>query len=227
MHMWLNEQQTSDVAIRSYRQTLRHASVRHVVIDDLFADDLLQQVWTILQQEGQWQTQQHTYQALYVDTATWQSTPNPERFVQRQFWQRGVSSTNVAEQFLQFLRSPSFMALLSRIFSVQLTDESVAEPLSNTNYFRLGHQDFVRLHADDSPGREVCMLLYLNQNWQPNFGGELVFQGCQDEPIQISPRYNRCVLFDPCAPGSEHWVNAVTSAQPRHRLNVTSWYWSR
>ncbi len=77
--------------------------------------------------------------------------------------------------FLAFLRSEKFMSLLSRIFNVRLTDIHVADPNINTNYFRLSPNDFVEQHADDSPGREVCMLLYLNKNWRYNAGGELVF----------------------------------------------------
>jgi SM-20-related protein len=103
----------------------------------------------------------------------------------------------------------------------------VAEPEINTNYFRLGPNDFVAEHADDSPGREVCMLLYLNKDWHRNAGGELVFVGKNDEPIQIAPLHNRCVLFNPSSEGSEHWVRSLTSEYAsQFRYNVTSWYWS-
>jgi Rps23 Pro-64 3,4-dihydroxylase Tpa1-like proline 4-hydroxylase len=69
--------------------------------------------------------------------------------------------------------------------------------------------------------------LYLNKNWQTNAGGELVFLGKSDNPLSISPLFNRCVLFDPSSEGSEHWVaslNPKNTAQ--YRYNVTSWYWS-
>jgi Rps23 Pro-64 3,4-dihydroxylase Tpa1-like proline 4-hydroxylase len=119
------------------------------------------------------------------------------------------------------------MSVLSIIFKVSLTDMNVAEPEINTNYFRLGPNDFVAEHADDSPGREVCMLLYLNKDWHKNSGGELVFIGKNDGPIQIAPLHNRCVLFDPSSEGSEHWVKSLTSEYAsQFRYNVTSWYWS-
>ncbi|MDZ7901773.1 MAG: 2OG-Fe(II) oxygenase [Rheinheimera sp.] len=114
--------------------------------------------------------------------------------------------------FCEYLRSDEFMAVLSRIFAVELTDRNVAKPDINCNYFRLGPDDFVNQHADDSPGREVCMLLYLNENWNHQQGGELVFSGKYQKPVRIAPLYNRCVLFDPSSKGAEHWVNPV------HRL---------
>lgn len=230
--MWLNEQQISAEAVRGYRQQLKLSCPRHLVIDNLFDRQKLQVVCRALQRGAHWQTQQHSYAALYVDAAQWQQTPQTERFVQRDLWQRpsavdGDNAEQLALAFLQFLRSESFLALLSRIFRVQLTDIHVAKPTLNTNYFRLSAADFVNLHADDSPGREVCMLLYLNEDWQSGAGGELMFAADGNCPLAIAPYFNRCVLFDPASPGAEHWVNAVSSALPgQYRYNVTSWYWN-
>tara|TARA_R110002126_G_scaffold44219_5_gene126326 strand:+ start:1107 stop:1802 length:696 start_codon:yes stop_codon:yes gene_type:complete len=230
--MWLNKEHVLDEAISAYRHALRQASPRHLVIDNLFSSAKLDEVLGILRLEQNWQTQKHSYSALYVDEAKWQKTRQPQRFVQRDLWQRPAltaadPAADIALQFLQYLRGAEFMALLSRLFKVQLTDVNVAKPEVNTNYFRLGASDFVNQHADDSPGREVCMLLYLNTDWQPNNGGELVFMGNNDAPITIAPQHNRCVLFDPASPGAEHWVKPLTEAAPgAYRYNVTSWYWS-
>jgi hypothetical protein len=263
---WLNEQQVSEEALLTYRQVLMRSNPRHVVIDNLFTAKHLQAVCAQLQQNQQWKTQKHSYSALYVKEATWQKTPSSERFVQRDVWQRPpaaqpaalsteaaqfsetastetapseAATANTAAEFLQYLRSDEFMAVLSRIFAVELTDRNVANPEINCNYFRLGPDDFVNQHADDSPGREVCMLLYLNENWNHQQGGELVFSGKYQKPVRIAPLYNRCVLFDPSSKGAEHWVNPVhrlagdnytgddNEATPlQYRYNVTSWYWS-
>jgi len=165
--MWLNAQHLTVAAIRAYRKALFHSCPHHVVIDQLFDPIKLQEVSRILQQEQGWQTQQHTYSALYVDKAKWQKTPAAQRFVQRDLWQRaafdgygcmaqhsvvnhGVVNNGVVQNgegqncpinpqvalaFLQFLRGPEFMALLSRLFRVAITDLHVADPAVNTNYF--------------------------------------------------------------------------------------------
>lgn len=235
--MWLNDEQTSDAAINAYRKSLKRSCPNYIVIDGLFNPTLLDNVVNVLQQAHNWQTQKHTYSALYVDDNQWQKANNEQRFVQRDLWQRNaVSSNNVSADnhqsnltldFLTYLRGNEFMAVLSRIFKVPLTDMNVAEPEINTNYFRLGPNDFVSEHADDSPGREVCMLLYLNKDWNKEAGGELVFTSKNDEPISIVPLHNRCVLFDPSSEGSEHWVKKLNSEYAnKSRYNVTSWYWS-
>ncbi|WP_019676855.1 2OG-Fe(II) oxygenase [Arsukibacterium perlucidum] len=236
--MWLNKQQVTTSALNAYRKSMLQASPRHIVIDNLFDNAKLDAVINVLQQDNNWQTQQHSYSKLYVDNAKWQKTPTKQRFVQRDVWQRPAATADVAEcaesagynialQFLLFLRSNEFMSLLSQIFRVPLTDLNVAKPAINTNYFRLSASDFVNQHADDSPGREVCMLLYLNKDWQSNNGGELVFMGNNKQQIKIEPLYNRCVLFDPSSVGSEHWVNPLKTADSQqYRYNVTSWYWT-
>jgi len=230
--MWFNDEQVNDSAICAYRESLLRSCPNHIVIDNIFNEAKLDEVMRVLQQPHYWKTQKHTYSALYVDNAQWKKTSNDQRFVHRDVWQReaispNTVSSNIAQNFLSFLRGDDFMSVLSRIFDVQLTDINVAEPEINTNYFRLGAADFVEQHADDSPGREVCMLLYLNKEWSNNAGGELSFIGKGGKPIRIAPLYNRCVLFDPSSKGSEHWVEMLNLEHVgEYRYNVTSWYWS-
>ena len=234
--MWLNEKLLNESAIFTYRSLLLNTCPNHVVIDGLFDENKLDEVLKVLSQATNWQTQKHTYASLYVDNAEWEKTSYEQRFVKRDVLPRAALSANslngnkqnlkIAHDFLAFLRSDKFMSLLSRIFNVRLTDIHVADPNINTNYFRLSPNDFVEQHADDSPGREVCMLLYLNKNWRCNTGGELVFSG-DDKPISIAPLYNRCVLFDPSSKGSEHWVKRLNKEYTdKFRYNITSWYWS-
>src|SRR5690606_38931134 len=157
-------------------RTELHLTPHHVPLDNLFDSNKLDEVNRVFQQDSCAQQQKHTYSALYVDNAKCQKTRKKNRFVQRILWQllASVAARNIAVEFLAFLRGDEFMSLLSRMFKVQLTDINVANPAINSNYFRLGATDFVNQHADGSPGREVCMLLYLNKDWHNN-GGELVF----------------------------------------------------
>lgn len=229
--MWLNKEQITDPAIRHYRSKLTKSCPNYIVVDNLFDEVKLNEVIKVLTQPDYWNTQTHSYSELYVDPCKWHQVSDEERFVQRDSWQRPISNpisgANPAQDFLAFLRSIEFLSLLSKIFSVHLTDINVGEPEINTNFFRLSPDDFVSLHADDSPGREVCLLLYLNKTWNLEAGGELVFLGKDDKPVTIAPLYNRCVLFDPASEGSEHWVNKLNAEHALgYRYNVTSWYWS-
>ena len=231
--MWLNSRLTIDSAINTYRRSLSSSAPNHIVIDDLFDPDKLADVLSILQQPRYWQPQKHTYSDLYVDNAQWQKTSSDQRFVQRDVWRykpddSRINRVNNGQSFLAYLRGTEFTTLLSDIFDVELTDINVSAPENNTNYFRLSSADFIAQHADESPGREVCMLLYLNKAWHHDAGGELTFLGTNDTPISIAPLFNRCVLFDPSSTGTEHWVEPLNSNySTQYRYNVTSWYWSK
>lgn len=229
MSVWLNKSFLSKSAIRHLRGSLQKSSPRHLVIDGLFNNMMLDSVLSELQTDAHWKTQKHTYSALYVEDETWQSTIAKALFVKRDVWQPEANNTeaSTAQTFLSYLRSPDFMRYLSALFQTLITDMNVSEPAINTNYFRLKDTDFVNQHADDSPGRVVCMLLYMNKGWHANDGGELVFMGTDNRNINIEPLYNRCVLFDPASPGSEHWVKAASKRDTAAtRYNVTSWYWT-
>ena len=225
--MWLNHEKTNQLSITQYQANLLSSCPNHLVIDGLFNASMLDKLLPILEQPQGWQTQKHTYAGLYVNSAQWQAASDSERFVQRDMWQRDATQVNLAHEFLSFLRSDVFMAVLADIFQVQLTDLNVAKPDINTNYFRLKNTDFVAQHADDSPGREVCMLLYLNKKWSPKDGGQLSFKGQEGaEPVTIAPLFNRCVLFNPASNGAEHWVEKLhAKSATQYRYNVTSWYW--
>lgn len=234
--MWLNHKKITHAAISAYRKSLLSSCPNYIVIDNLFNEAKLDNAIKALQYTDNWQTQRHTYSELYVDDAQWQEADKHQRFVQRDVWQSETHASNaiasnihnskIANNFLQFLRCDEFMAVISQLFKVKITDMNVEDPKINTNYFRLSTADFIEQHADDSPGREVCMLLYLNKDWNENSGGELVFMG-KDKPISIAPIYNRCVFFDPASKGSEHWVKKLNDEYAdSYRYNVTSWYWS-
>lgn len=58
---------------------------------------------------------------------------------------------------------------------------------------------FLNMHIDFNKHpkgwhRRVNMLVYLNENWQPEWGGQLQL-GC-DNPIMIDPIAGRCVIFE-------------------------------
>ena len=77
--MWLNDEHVIGSAICKYRKSLKRAYPKHVVIDGLFNQAKLDEVMEGLPQPGAWQSQKHTYSALYVDNAQWQKTNNERR----------------------------------------------------------------------------------------------------------------------------------------------------
>ena len=58
------------------------------------------------------------------------------------------------------------------------------------------HTDF-NWHAGLQADRRVNLLLYLNRDWQPEYGGELVLSDLeQDKSVEVEPMFNRMVVFN-------------------------------
>lgn len=230
---WLNPLKAAQLSMPLRHPAESLGGPRHRVVDGLFNQQLLLDIAKALRESRAWQRQRHSYQAHNVSDRDWLASSDQQRFVQREVWlresQKGESQNGgLLTRFLSFLRGAEFMQLLSQAAGVELSDTHVAEPALNTNYFRMAKNDLVRQHADQSPNRELCLLLYLNPHWHSSWGGELHFLGsASGEQIVITPYFNRCVIFDPASTGSEHWVAALTEhARATYRYNITSWYWS-
>ncbi|CAM3769487.1 2OG-Fe(II) oxygenase [Flavobacterium cucumis] len=78
---------------------------------------------------------------------------------------------------------------------------------------------FYRKHLDqflDNSSRQFSMITYLNENWQPEDGGELcIYDG--DETQKIAPTNRKTVFFK-----SNELVHEVLESH-RPRLSVTGW----
>ncbi|TDK68444.1 2OG-Fe(II) oxygenase [Sapientia aquatica] len=92
---------------------------------------------------------------------------------------------------------------------------------SNENHFALYPPGaFYQRHLDrfrDNDSRTISSVLYLNEHWQADFGGELrLFD--QDQAIDISPIANRLALFV----SADIWHEVLpTKVQ---RLSLTGWF---
>lgn len=82
---------------------------------------------------------------------------------------------------------------------------------------------FYKKHRDafrGNPGRKLSSVLYLNVNWDPAAGGELIIYRDNDEEelMRVAPEYGRLVLFL-----SEEFPHEVLPAQ-RQRHSIAGWF---
>ena len=78
----------------------------------------------------------------------------------------------------------------------------------------------------DSPGnrtdtRRLTVLLYLNSDWQPGHGGEMVLQGWLLSAVKVAPVMNRMLIFR-----SDRLLHRVEPSHTR-RLCLTMWLHGR
>lgn len=101
------------------------------------------------------------------------------------------------------LNSPSFVQFLSAITGIKnlLADESLEGGglhESRRGGFLNIHADFVSHPHRNKWRRRVNLLIYLNKNWDDNWGGELELWGRDMKQCvqKIAPHFNRIVIFN-------------------------------
>ncbi len=91
---------------------------------------------------------------------------------------------------------------------------------------RLGiHVDFNR-HPDRPLRRSVNMLLYLNKDWDDAWGGQLTLTDRAGTDLQITPRWNRWVIFGYSETAWHGHPEPLTCPPDRERRALALYYYT-
>ena len=120
----------------------------------------------------------------------------------RNKWGQPAVENTIAAQYYQEANSPEFLALMGRITGIDAL-------LPDTNLFGAGYHQileggFLNVHVDfnriDESGldRRLNLLVYLNPDWQENYGGQLELWDMETKTqvANVLPTFNRAVIFE-------------------------------
>ncbi|MGZ3697056.1 MAG: 2OG-Fe(II) oxygenase [Bdellovibrionota bacterium] len=120
-------------------------------------------------------------------------------------------------------RSTRLLDEAARRLIARFYPKSVGHPLSYPAINRIGSHDTSDVHADDThcPDCLAC-LLFANERWDPQWGGELVlFDEHQEALFSVTPKPGRIVIY----PASLFHRAGVPQADcPVSRITVGVWY---
>lgn len=156
----------------------------HVVLDEFLEPEAARQAMQdFAQLDERWNSYVHVNERKFSHTVPAE-------------WGPGLRA--VLEQF----ESPAFVQFLCELTGIEglFADETLdggGLHRSTTGGFLNVHADFtVHPHHNDWR-RRVNLLLYLNEDWRPEYGGELELwsKDVKERQASISPVGNRCVIF--------------------------------
>ena len=98
----------------------------------------------------------------------------------------------------------------------------------------IGNGGFLKAHLDSDHhptmgwSREVSGVLFLNEHWEPSWGGELQLLNPEGKEVIkcLSPKFNRLVLFR-CRGTAWHQVSPVTCPETESRKTLAMFWWSK
>lgn len=139
-------------------------------------------------------------------------------------WEPEVESLLNSFMSAKFLR---FVELLTGVEGL-ISDPYFAE----AGFYAMKDGGYLDIHADfshhDKLGleRRANMLIYLNEDWKPEYTGDLVLYDQELTPAQrIKPILNRCVIFE-ASDKSYHGNPEPLSADGRMRKALSMWYYT-
>jgi Rps23 Pro-64 3,4-dihydroxylase Tpa1-like proline 4-hydroxylase len=125
--------------------------------------------------------------------------------------------------------------VISTIESIVGTHSLVGDPLFHGAGLHEMYRDgWLEMHADYTRHyslpliRRFNILIYLNQDWDVNWGGELVMQDARNSSSKASyaPFFNRTIIF-PTTSQTFHGVpNLISCPVNRSRKLLSIYYWT-
>ncbi len=194
---------------------------KHICIDDFLEPDLAEQ---LLQQFPQFDVQR---------------AKNEMGQIGGKSTQENVRALGPAYQaFDDFFSSPKFLSYLSKL-------TGIPNLLFDPEYFGGGthenkhgqeldiHVDF-NYHRSSNLHRRLNLIVYLNHDWDPAWGGNIGVHSDprhpeQDRIVEFAPLFNRCVIFETNEYSWHGFTEINIPADKRHlsRKSMTVYYYTK
>jgi hypothetical protein len=181
----LDFDQLEQNAVRLAAQYQAASPYPHIVIDDFLEPEALEAAIAEFPplEPGQWTNYLHVNERKFsnTDPSTWGPT---------------------LQRILEVLNSPRFVHFVSQLLG---TDDLIADPsLEGGGLHQSTTGGFLNIHADFTVHphyrtwqRRANLLLYLNEDWRPEYGGDLeLWSPDMKECVEkVSPVANRALIF--------------------------------
>jgi Rps23 Pro-64 3,4-dihydroxylase Tpa1-like proline 4-hydroxylase len=187
----------------------------HIVIDDFLPEDLLSEAL-----------------AAFPDPETLKWIKFDNRFEKKLAFSRVDRLPPSLRDLLYFLNGPDVLVFLEKLTGIE---HLISDPYYEGGGLhqippggKLGiHADF-NLHKEMNLDRRLNLLLYLNKDWAPEYGGNLELwdrkmKGCQRV---VEPIFNRCVVFSTTSDAFHGHPHALTCPPDRTRKSVATYYYT-
>jgi SM-20-related protein len=124
-------------------------------------------------------------------------------------WINSADSLPATKAYLEILEN--LMQQISRAFFLSLKDYECMYAIYPKGSFYKKHKDQFEQQAH----RIISVVLYMNENWTPEFGGQLIIYKEEGSEV-VEPIFNRLVFFK-----SELWHEVVPCNAERY--SITGW----
>jgi Rps23 Pro-64 3,4-dihydroxylase Tpa1-like proline 4-hydroxylase len=211
----LDPQRLAEIAARDAATYRRAQPFPHIVLDNLFSEALLDRA----------------IEELPGATANWTTYANANEA--KQVCSDATQFGPTAETIVHALNSAPFVSFLESLTGIE---GLIPDPhLRAAGYMKVSPGGFLGLHYDFATQKELKLdrrinaLLYLNRDWNPQWGGQLELHSNDplDAPghreIAVDPLFNRLLIFN--TPNALHGHRRPLTCPPGRARLCLSWYY--
>jgi len=150
------------------------------------------------------------------------------------FASRGVDLLSPAAfELVSFLNSEYFLRYLQELTGIR--EPLLSDPyLAGGGYHQINQGGYLKVHADFNRhpqlelDRRLNLLLYLNDEWDDAWGGDLQLfdEDMQGPVVRVPPRFNTCVVFSTMSRTFHGHPDPLACPQHRCRRSLALYYFS-
>lgn len=209
---WINPAYLAGEAIATHAERMAASPARLLVLDDFLLPRRLADLRDVLAESG-------LLKPVYAlvgkgrqraSEAEWLAAPEQARFYHHWEVEGPRPGHAMSRSYLTHISLRDVLGTRPFLdFFGHLCGERL-EGLGMVNGKSIGAAQFLRPHSDAEPGRRLCAVLYLNDDWRPEFGGRFLLYRGREQVGSVDPLGNRLLLFMP----DSGYLHAVAPIEP-------------
>ena len=152
-----------------------------------------------------------------------------------------ISKIPQLKDIFDYLNGSEFLAELSRITGIKDIIANMKGGIKGSGVHIIKKGGYLGIHTDfnththgvyGSLDRRINILIYLNPDWKPEYGGHLLLRQPNKDPniknqIKILPILNRCVIFSTTKNSWHGHEEPLTSPHGIHRRSIANYYYTK
>tara|TARA_Y100000589_G_scaffold328719_1_gene373485 strand:- start:2838 stop:3656 length:819 start_codon:yes stop_codon:yes gene_type:complete len=200
------------------KQYLENKPFKHIILDDFINPELLNQV-----------------EKEFPDL---QFLPNKITFDNQKeikFASKGTADLSPkAKDLIGYLNSDLFLDYLQNLTGID--EKLISDPyLTGAGYHQIKKGGLLKIHADFNKhgmlnlDRRINLLIYLNKNWNSDWGGNLELydkNNLKSPVVSVEPKFNRCLIFSTTSFTYHGHPDKLRCPENRSRRSIALYYFS-
>ena len=200
------------------KQYLENRPFKHIILDDFINPDLLNKV------EEEFPDLQFLQNKITYDSQK-----------EIKFASKGSADLSpAAKDLIGYLNSDLFLEYLQILTGID--EKLISDPyLSGAGYHQIKKGGLLKIHADFNKhgmlnlDRRINLLIYLNKNWNSDWGGNLELydrNNLKYPVVSVEPKFNRCLIFSTTSFTYHGHPDKLRCPKNRSRRSIALYYFS-